>query len=194
MGYSGRVGSYTYIRSGGSRGSSNPCPRGYSVDTMIMELLFDNSTYKNITFLVCNEKEGSSDDLALGLGLGLGLGIPVLILILIVLYRNGCFPCTERGRAIRENRLIQPIQLPQLPTERETIFNMLGSRNHRDFMAGNLTDDLKVSLHCYPKQYLILLENYALEHKKTDIALYIRSQIDKLENIRPVPTAPNVIV
>lgn len=187
MGYSGRVGSYTYIHSVGSRGSNNPCPSGYNVDTMVMELLFDNSTYKNITFLVCNEKEAGSD-LALGLGLGLGLGIPVVVIILIVLYRMGCFPCTERGRIMTENRLIQPIY--QVPTEKENIFNMLGSRLHRDFMAGNLTEDLRLSIRSCSKEDLILLENYALEHKKTNIALHIRSEIDRLENTRPaqVPT------
>ena len=183
MGYSGRIGSTTIISSGGSRGNYNPCPKGYSVDTMVMELLFDNSTYKNITFLICNEKDSNSDDLALGLGLGLGLGIPVLVIILICLYRCGYFPCTERGRRMAENRLIQPVY--HLPTERENIFNMLGSRAHRDFMAGNLTEDLRMSLVACPKQDLIFLENYALEHKKTNIALHIRSEIDRLENTRP---------
>jgi hypothetical protein len=180
MGYSGRIGGGTYFYSGGSRyGTRNPCPDGQSISTMIMETLMDNSTYKNITFLICSENGDNDNSLALGLGLGLGLGIPAVLIILFICYRAGCFQgCCTRNRP-QQDRLI----MPEDPSEKELIFNMLGSRAHRDFMAGNLTSDLKFTIiGCSRnRNNLVLLEKYAIEHNKNKIALFIREQLDTID-------------
>jgi hypothetical protein len=183
------------FRSYGSRGSGlgNPCPSGFKANTLIIETFLSDSTLKNVTFLTCDEKEGGID-LGLALGLGLGLGIPVLLLLSCLIWRvyKNCKADNEWRRRIENQYYIggQPnqIQPEDITPEKEVIFNKLGYRLHRDFLAGNLTDELKVSLINYKVNDLLILENYAREHNKNKIALHIRTIIDSKE--LPNATAP----
>lgn len=183
------------FRSYGSRGSGNPCPSGFKANTLIIETLLSDNTLKNVTFLICDEKEGNGTDLGLALGLGLGLGIPCFLLLLCA-----CWAAYRRLRADNEwRRRIedqyniggQPnqIQPEEVTPEREVIFNKLGYRLHRDFLAGNLTNELKSSLMNYNMNDLLLLENYAREHNKNTIAIHIRTIIDS-KQIEPQLTSP----
>jgi hypothetical protein len=176
-----------------SRWDKNPCPDGLSSATLVIETVLENLVSKNISFLVCVEGDGATSDsrsLEVGLGVGLGVGIPVFIFIIYMFWRAGF--CCNRDQLLRED-LIVPIQgnNQEQPhyvnhiTERERIFNTLGSRLHRDFLAGNMTEYLRCALRTYPKPDLLLLENYAISHNKFGVSIYIRSIIDSLEAVRP---------
>ena len=178
-----------------NRWSKNPCPDGFSAGTLVIETVLEDFVSKNITFFVCLEGEDSSrnnDSLELGLGLGLGLGVPAFLLILYWIWRMGFFGNSPQILAVEgREQLINQAPLPVQPiTERERIFNTLGSRLHRDFLAGNLTDDLRISLRTYPLQDLLILENHAQEHNKQNIALYIQTIIDEL---RPARTTQDIV-
>lgn len=66
------------------------------------------------------------------------------------------------------------------------IFNKLGYRLHRDFLAGNLTDELKTAMSDFSEEELQVFEVYAMGHNKYHIYLFIRSIID----IRHLSTSP----
>lgn len=177
-------------RSYGGRGANyrNPCPSGFTPATMIVETVLEDLVSRNVSFLICTPSDSNIDDnsLELGLGLGLGIGIPFLLIFICYLWRCGCFSRQQILAVGGREQLINQGALPVQPiTERERIFNTLGSRLHRDFLAGNLTDDLRISLRTYPLQDLFTLENYAQEHNKQNIALYIQTIIDELRPARP---------
>ena len=189
--------SYIFVNSYGGHGagSGNPCPSGWKADTLIVETLLSDNTLKNITFLICNEKTSSDKDLELGLGLGLGLGIPFLVFIIYCIYKYKKSVDYMNNLEIAMDRPVDrghnqnDIQPEVITPVKEVIFNKLGYRLHRDFLAGNLTSELKVSLTSFTVEDLLILENYALEHNKRNIGLYIRTIIDS-KNTNIVVTIP----
>jgi hypothetical protein len=183
--------------SSGSRGSRvyNPCGDGYGIGTIILQTLFDDMTTQNVTFLVCTpSSKPEVDDLGIGLGIGLGVGIPVLAALIYVLWRWGP----------RHNPpvLVAPAQRPLNNVEtrvgrvdesvdpNKALFDKLGYHLHRQFLAGNLTNELKIILKSFSANELEVLERFAFDHNKLEISRYISQEITN----KTVPPHTNLAV
>ncbi len=167
----------------------NPCPSGFSPGALVVETQFADLSYKNVTFLVCNPSSDSPADLGLALGLGLGLGIPVLALIISFIV------CCVRRRKVAHHfeELIRDQRRANLLIEvqqREVVFEKLGFHLHKQFLAGNLTNELKVVLKTFSLIDLQFLQTMARKNSKLEIVSFIQSEIDT-RNI-PEPSAPPV--
>lgn len=171
-----------YYPSGGRSSRRNYCPDGFAVDTAIMEVLIDNITPQNITFLVCNPKSDNSDSLELGLGLGLGIWIPVLIISFIIWYVSK-YGCYFRICTFSRNNIAPHTKDDTLTT----LFERMGSKNHRDWIIGNLTEEVKDAINKLSDKDLNTLKQYAIHHTKRENELLIMSiQVKRRQELVPL--------
>lgn len=65
--------------------------------------------------------------------------------------------------------------IPNQKTANELLFEKLGYSLHKQFLSGNLTEQLQNILKISSQSDLIIFEKYAREHNKLNIAEYIQS-------------------
>jgi hypothetical protein len=174
------IASRNSISSGISSGSRvyNPCGEGFGPSTLLVETQFGDGTLKNISFIVCAPTDGSQKtnmDLALGLGLGIPLALIALVLYFFV-YR------TRRNPIVQFNPNIVPVGNEPIAVAREVdpkkaLFDKLGYHSHKQFLAGNLTAELKISLKSFTVEELGVLEKFSFDHNKHEISRYISQEI-----------------
>jgi hypothetical protein len=193
------IASRNSISSGISSGPRvyNPCGDGYGPSTLTMQTQFDDGSFKNVSFIVCSEAPKRADnDLELGLGLGLGLGIPFLALLIYVLWwkpRRNLYPQFNVEVAPAERRFVDNGHINRdAPDRNKILFNKLGHHLHRQFLAGNLTQELKIMLKSFPIEDLNMMEALAFDIGKTEIVQYISQEILHKNSSIPVNiTVPN---
>jgi hypothetical protein len=155
---------------------SNGCPAGTSYNTISMDLLLNDNTLKTITFMVCDESGYTTRDTFRLIILISGISI-ISIMLILALYANLQHKCCNRKVYTRQLDNSEQKYI----SDNNTIFNKLGYGLHRDFIVGNLTNELMESLKTYEVNDLKLFENYAIIHNKNNIAIYIQKIIDAKE-------------
>jgi hypothetical protein len=172
------IASRNSISSGISSGSRvyNPCGDGYGPSTLTMQTQFDDGSLQNVSFLVCSPAIQRTDtNLELGLGLGLGLGIPILAGLIYVLWLS------KRHHIPQFNVEVAPAGPEPIhheaPDRNKIVYDKLGYHLHRQFLAGNLTQELKVMLKSFSIEDLSMLELFAVDINKPEIVRYISQEI-----------------
>lgn len=168
-----------YYSSHSSYSNRNPCPDGMVVSTALIETavydyIFDNTTLKNITYLICETDADNSDNLGLILGLSLGLGIPFILLVLYICIRGGCISlkCGCRGAG---NRRRQIVNAPLLTGN--TAFDILSSESQRVYSLGILSESLQTEISKMSVDTMWKLLAVAENDRKAAISEYIRNII-----------------
>jgi len=157
---------------GSTRESRNPCPSGTGQGYMYSPIL--NNTILLICDAAFNRVLTSQDELELGLGFGLGLGLPIVLVIGWVWAYSNRIMCYDRHTA--------PI-VPPTPTPvkaAETVMKGLSSDLYNDFVAGNLTVQLKKALFQIKESTGMPLIDYEQHAKILDH----KSMADWIHNIK----------
>ena len=77
--------------------------------------------------------------------------------------------------------------------QEQSVFEKLGYHLHKQFLAGNITNEFKIIIKSFSEQDLKFLEIYARKHNKQKMADYLNSEINSKNNlISIVPSAPPV--
>jgi hypothetical protein len=192
------IASRNSISSGISSGSRvyNPCGDGYGPSTLTMQTQFDDGSFKNVSFIVCGEATSRADNfLDIGLGIGLGVGIPLLAALIYVLWlhKRRNIPQFNVEVAPAERRFVDNGHINRdAPDRNKILFNKLGHHLHRQFLAGNLTQELKIMLKSFPIEDLNMMEALAFDIGKAEIVKYIAEEIAHKNSSVPLNiTVPN---
>ena len=159
----------------GGRIGGNPCQAGYAPGLLNIETLIDNINLQNITMIICSPRSYRDDSLAIGISSG--AGVIILLLILYRFYKNR--KAKEEFIKYTSNHNSNNTYYNS-PSTKEHIFNMLGNQLHRDYLVGNLTEELKNKLNTLSIEDLKLLESHC---NKNNISMYISQEIFNNENI-----------